>query len=185
MIAGLAIEEWILPYHTVGMQLYNHLLPPTTVPASAFSQTPAGLQLRHCLRDFSFRICHVGTEFTSNGHRFHFLSIPLPPVQESEPGWRLVLLCIPPPSRETETLTSAAWILISFLQNSCYVVCLWCWGLNFPQRSFHAVPSCLSVHSINNFPNKFFAHNNPSKCPLEPKSEAFKYWKKNKSLQRV
>lgn len=36
MIAGLAIEEWILPYHTVGMQLYNHLLPPTTVPASAF-----------------------------------------------------------------------------------------------------------------------------------------------------
>lgn len=36
MIVGLAVEEWILPYHTVGMQRYNHLLPPTTVPAAAF-----------------------------------------------------------------------------------------------------------------------------------------------------
>lgn len=109
-----------------------------------------------------------GTEFTSNGHRFCFLSIPLPPAQESEPGWRLVLLCIPPPSRETETLTSAAWILISFLQNSCYVVCLWCWGLNFLRGPFMLFPAvCLSTALITSLINSLLTtiHLN---VPLNP-----------------
>lgn len=83
-----------------------------------------------------------------------------------------------PLQKNYETLTSAAWILISFLQNRC----LWCWGLHFSQRPFHAVPNSLSVHSINNFPNTFFAHNNPSKCPfLRP----FSIEKRTESLQRI
>lgn len=55
-----------------------------------------------------FRICHLGTEFTSNGgiggHIVLFPSVSLPPAQESEPGWWLVLFCRSPASRKLRDL---------------------------------------------------------------------------------
>lgn len=145
MIVGLAIEEWILPYHTVGMQRYNHLLPPTTVPAAAFLSCKL-LQVLNW--DTVWETSASGSVMWGPSlHRMVTDSVsyhPLPPAQESEPGWRLVLLCIPPPSRKTETLTSAAWILISFLQNSC----LCCLSLVLGTELSSEVLSCCSQLSV-------------------------------------